>query len=62
MASPSRTFYDESHPRLWRVARAMVEPATVTGSNSATGVVRPYDPPEDTEFLAKRSAFPLVGT
>ena len=29
---------------LWSVARAIVEPATVTGSNSATGVSTPVRP------------------
>ncbi len=29
---------------LWSVARAMVEPATSTGSNSATGVSTPVRP------------------
>ncbi len=44
IVSPTRTFLRRISSRLCRVARAIVEPATTTGSNSATGVSMPVRP------------------
>ena len=44
MVSPTRTSLRCTSSSLCSVARAMVEPETVTGSNSATGVSTPVRP------------------
>ena len=44
IVSPTRTFLRRTSSSLCSVARAMVDPATTTGSNSATGVSTPVRP------------------
>ena len=57
--SPTRMSFRAISSRLWRVARATVEPARRTGSSSATGVrtpVRPTWTEMARSFVSTRSA------